>query len=106
VFVSVDFNSFCVAIPARLIAHGFRGAFFMVTINREIRRIQTGSAGFFTFIPAPRRIRQPAVQSKEGDQPARPNLSRNNQLLKSEGVRNDRTRPQRGPGSNTDQGYR
>jgi hypothetical protein len=35
VFVSVDFNRFRIAIPARHIAHYFRRTFLTVTIDRE-----------------------------------------------------------------------
>jgi hypothetical protein len=105
VFVDVDFNGFRVAISLGIVAHGFRCAFLIVAVYHQMGGIQPDSSWFFAFILASPRIRQPAVQSKKGDQPPGASLPRNNQLLKPEGARNNRTRTQGGSNSNADQGY-
>ena len=62
-WVRVDFDRFCVAVPARIVAHCFRGAFFMEAIYREIRREQTRAAFFFPFKLAAGSKRQRSVEA-------------------------------------------
>jgi len=67
-FVRVDFDRFCVAVSARIVAHCFRAAFVMDVIYREIRREQTLAAFFFPFELSPRSKGQRSIEPEIRDE--------------------------------------
>ena len=86
-FVRVDFDRFCVAVSARIVAHCFRAAIFMDVIHREIRREQARAAFFFPFELSPRSKGQcsiePEIRDESGNRLAiRRHLSCDREVLK------------------------
>jgi hypothetical protein len=98
--VRVDFDRFCVAVSARIVAHCFRAAFVMDVIYREIRREQTRAAFFFPFELSPRSKGQcsiePEIRDESGNRLAiLRHLSCDREVLELIARRGLRTRPHR-----------